>query len=247
MSDLKIVGRGREGGKNRKKFCMNTFLEEAKDHERIFFRYVILLSDMFSTPIFAGQGILLNGRITFEDLVVLSFPGSDRFISMENLRAGKAISRCYRNRGIGEFLKELDMTEGRSTGIPKILRAMKDNGSPRPEFETDDDRQHFLIRLPVHPKANVLMIDHDKAPVEAPVVFAGTDQKIIISLKDHDLARQELLRGLGYSQPTGNFKKAIERLLQQGFIERTIPDKPNSLLQKYRLTKKGKEQIGAVR
>jgi len=46
------------------------------------------------------------------------------------------------NRRIGEFLKELDLTEGRSTGIPKILKVMKENGSP-PEFETDEDHTSF--------------------------------------------------------------------------------------------------------
>lgn len=50
----------------------------------------------------------------------------------------------------GEFLKELDLTEGRSTGIPKILRVMTHNGSPAPSFETDKDRSYFLIRLSVH-------------------------------------------------------------------------------------------------
>jgi ATP-dependent DNA helicase RecG len=89
-------------------------------------------------------------RITREDFVVLSFPGPDRSIKMEDLRRGKGVSRRYRNRRIGEFLKELDLTEGRSTGISKILKAMKANGSPLPEFETDDDRSYFLIRLPVH-------------------------------------------------------------------------------------------------
>ena len=44
----------------------------------------------------------------------------------DDLRAGRAVSRRYRNRRIGEFLKELDLTEGRSTGIPKILREMTD-------------------------------------------------------------------------------------------------------------------------
>jgi len=89
-------------------------------------------------------------RITTDDLVVLSFPGPDRSIRMEDLRAGKAITRRYRNRRIGEFLKELDLTEGRSTGIPKVLRVMAENGSPAPEFETDEDRTYFLIRLPIH-------------------------------------------------------------------------------------------------
>ena len=63
------------------------------------------------------------------------------------------MSRRYRNRRVGEFLKELDLTEGRSTGITKILKVMAANGSPAPEFETDDERTYFLIRLPVHRRA----------------------------------------------------------------------------------------------
>lgn len=34
------------------------------------------------------------------------------------------MNRRYRNLRIGEFLKELDLTEGRATGIPKILKVM---------------------------------------------------------------------------------------------------------------------------
>jgi ATP-dependent DNA helicase RecG len=89
-------------------------------------------------------------RISPEDLVVLSFPGPNRSVRMEDLRAGRAVSRRYRDRRIGEFLKELDLTEGRSTGIPKILGVMRSKGSPPPEFESDEDRTYFLIRLPVH-------------------------------------------------------------------------------------------------
>ena len=50
------------------------------------------------------------------------------------------MSRRYRNRNrrIGEFLKELDLSEGRSTGVPKILKAMTANGSTSPILETDD-------------------------------------------------------------------------------------------------------------
>ena len=89
-------------------------------------------------------------RITPEELVVLSFPGADRSIRMADLQQGRAVSRRYRNRRIGEFLKELDLAEGRSTGVPKMLRAMRNNGSTPPIFETDDDRTWFLVRLPVH-------------------------------------------------------------------------------------------------
>jgi DNA-binding PadR family transcriptional regulator len=50
---------------------------------------------------------------------------------------------------------------------------------------------------------------------------------------------------LGYPQPTGNFKKALAKLLDAGLIEMTIPDKPNSRLQKYRLTPKGQKVLAS--
>lgn len=45
----------------------------------------------------------------------------------------------------------LNSTEGRSTGIPKILAAMQRNNSPAPVFDTDEGRTYFLVRLPLHP------------------------------------------------------------------------------------------------
>jgi ATP-dependent DNA helicase RecG len=84
-------------------------------------------------------------------MVILSYPGPDRSVRLEQLRLGRAMSRRYRNRRSGEFLRELNLTEGRSSGIPKILRAMKLNGSLPPEFEFDEDHSYFLARLPVSP------------------------------------------------------------------------------------------------
>ena len=40
--------------------------------------------------------------------------------------------------------------EGRNTGFKKILDAIKLNGSPLPEFETDDDHTYFISRFYVH-------------------------------------------------------------------------------------------------
>src|SRR5690625_7733563 len=66
------------------------------------------------------------------------------------LKKRRIVSREYRNRRIGDFLKELQLTEGRATGFPKIYDAMKRNGSPEPGFETDDVRTYFLAVLHVH-------------------------------------------------------------------------------------------------
>lgn len=46
--------------------------------------------------------------------------------------------------------KELKLTEGRNTGIPKIKRALKNNGSREPEFETNDTRDYFITTIFMH-------------------------------------------------------------------------------------------------
>ena len=81
----------------------------------------------------------------------LNCPGPDRSIPMSAIEKGDNLkSRRYRNRRLGDFLKELDLTEGRSTGIPAIQEKLAANGSPRATFETTEDRLTFLIHIPVH-------------------------------------------------------------------------------------------------
>lgn len=92
-------------------------------------------------------------RVLPDRIEVLSYPGADRSVSREGLRHFRAISRRYRNRRVGDFLKELRLTEGRNTGFHKILRALRENGSPDPVFETDEDRLYFLTTIFAHEPA----------------------------------------------------------------------------------------------
>ena len=56
----------------------------------------------------------------------------------------------YRNRRIGEFLKELDLVEGRNTGVPVIVHSMQGNGSPNPVFSSPETRDWLSVVLPIH-------------------------------------------------------------------------------------------------
>jgi ATP-dependent DNA helicase RecG len=51
---------------------------------------------------------------------------------------------------------------------------------------------------------------------------------------------QALLQAAGYRERTGNFKRSLEKLLAVHFLELTLPDKPTSPKQKYRLTPQGR-------
>ncbi|MDE6415686.1 MAG: hypothetical protein K2K68_01505 [Duncaniella sp.] len=83
---------------------------------------------------------------------ILSYAGPDRSISSEAIKAARKLkARRYRNRRLGDFLKELDLTEGRATGIPTIQKSLEENGSGRASIETDEDRTYFLMTFPCHP------------------------------------------------------------------------------------------------
>lgn len=178
-------------------------------------------------------------RIGEKEITVSSFPGPDRSIRMEDLRVGRAVSRRYRNRRIGDFLKELDMAEGRSTGIPKILRAMRKNGSPPPVFESDEYRTWFLVRLPVREGVSSYRTPpeaghdtghergHDEGSVSEHV------ERLVAALNG-ELSRPDLQAALGISS-RGYFLKAyLQPALEAGLIEMTLPDKPTSRKQRYR-------------
>ena len=183
-------------------------------------------------------------RITPEELVVLSFPGADRSIRMEDFKNGQAVSRRYRNRRIGEFLKELELAEGRSTGIPKILRAMQQNGSPAPVFESDDDRTWFLVRLPVHERVSHVATEHETDQVTTQGTPQVTPQvvghvELLVTALTGEMSRAQLQAALKLRDRKHFVTVYLQPALKGGMVEMTLPDKPNSRNQRYRRTVQG--------
>lgn len=72
---------------------------------------------------------------------------NNEIVSLEPQAIYQIKATKYRNCRIGEFLKELKLTEGRNTGVPKIKRALKNNGSKEPVFETNDTRDYFITTI----------------------------------------------------------------------------------------------------
>ena len=81
---------------------------------------------------------------------IISYGGPDRSIKLSDLNHGIAHARRYRNRKLGDFLKELGLTEGKATGIPTIIKELKINGSPEAKFSTDEERTYFMATIPAH-------------------------------------------------------------------------------------------------
>lgn len=197
-------------------------------------------------------------------MTIISYPGPVRSVRLDQLQAGRAQPQRYRNRRIGEFLKELEFTEGRCTGIPKIIEAMERNGSPPPEFEFDEDHSYFMVRLPIHPAA--LEVAESATGQEPGKVGAGGtaaagtesgsggDQvgtKSALSRHQVEILRKCLADGeiadlMAIAERADRTKfrdQVLKPLLADGLLEMTIPDKPTSSKQRYRTTDKGRNLL----
>lgn len=125
--------------------------------------------------------------------------------------------RRYRNRRIGEFLKELGLTEGRNTGVHKILRALRENGSSDPLFETDEDRLYFMITLYAHADearkedSETRAIGYNSAQSRRAVILEtlAKDETITISQLSHTL-----------SIPIATLNRDIAYLKKNGVLSR---------------------------
>ena len=186
-------------------------------------------------------------RVLPDQITITSYPGADRSISLADLAAGQIVSRRYRNRRIGDFLKELELTEGRGTGIPKIQRALRENGSPSAEFKTDEDRSYFTVVLPIHPEAT------------PQVTTQATTQVTTQVSGDLDETRRAILQLCLTPQDRASLQTALKRksikhlrehylkpLLQIGWLEMTEPDSPNSPTQQYRATPAGRAALASA-
>ncbi len=212
-------------------------------------------------------------------ITILSYPGPMPPITNADLQQRRVVSRTYRNRRIGDFLKELDLTEGKSTGFPVIRDAMAANGNPEPVFYTDDQQLLFLATLPCHDEMKVTKLVTKITPEEVDKTFSkGLNIERLSVLLDNDISevkdyireriesepvtksvtkmvtkiidylaeprsRQEIFAFLDMGNQTKNFNTNLKPLIENNLIELTMPRKPQSKLQKYRLTVKGKKLL----
>jgi len=162
-------------------------------------------------------------HVRTDKIEIISYPGALPPVDNESLKKERVVARIYRNRRIGEFLKELNLTEAKGTGFPTIRRAMSKNGSPKPLFEMDSDKTYFLTILRIHPNS-----------------FKISQEINLLEFCKNPKTRKEIFEdNLKISNQTKNYRKYIAPLIEKGFIDLTSADKLSSKSQMYVISKKG--------
>ncbi len=146
-------------------------------------------------------------------ITIQNVGGPDRSIPSADINRGELlISKRYRNRRLGEYLKELELTEGRSTGIPTIQNVLKANGSPRAIVVTDEERTFFRITIPCHEGSGNIIADiakregspistNEGSPISSPISSPNTADAIIAMIKENPYISTSMMAGkLGISK-----------------------------------------------
>jgi predicted HTH transcriptional regulator len=160
---------------------------------------------------------------------------------------------------LAESLYLAKYIERMGTGTEDMIARCQEARLPEPQFALTDGFVVTLWRRPGRALEAVTGEDsmegqrkdparahdeaHDKAHDEAHEPMTPVERAILISCAEGPKATPDLLLALGYTTRTGNFKKAIARLLESGSLELTIPDKPRSGRQRYRLTTMGEARL----
>lgn len=132
-------------------------------------------------------------------------------------------------------------------GTNRVIAMCRKHGTPPPRFE---ERQGFLVvtfkaQMVAGGAARVGLQVESK--VESRVESVGAlEDRIVASVRSGPLSKSEIAVAVGKQTVDGQLHSAVRQMLQTGLIEYTLPDRPNSRLQKYRLTEAGRRMLPAV-
>ena len=120
--------------------------------------------------------------------------------------------------------------------VRDFMRNQHTTNPPPPVFETDEYRTAFVVRLPCRPRA-------DARDAVAPTPQVTPQVLRLLHACEGELLREELQQRLGLADRKHFHKSYLRPALDAGMVEMTLPDKPQSSRQRYRLTSLGRARL----
>jgi len=178
----------------------------------------------------------------FSDRIEISSPGGLPPGMHKNDLGHKSVRR---NPIIADLYHRIGFIEKAGTGIERMREGAREFGYPEPRFDTDG---FFTVTFTPIKTSEIdrHQAGTKKAPSEHQVgtKWALSDEKLnLLKNLTKESTLVELMTGIGRTDRSKFRKNVLLPLIQDGLIELTIPDKPRSQHQRYRITPVGKKTL----
>lgn len=141
-----------------------------------------------------------------------------------------------RNALIADLLHRIGFIEKAGTGIRHIRENVRAQGCAEPEFESGS---FFTATFRPNPDVRARADEQPRTPAADQV----TREVRLLRAISGEMTRLQIQQALGLTH-SGHFRAMYLRpALEAGLIEMTVPDKPRSKNQRYRLTTAGREYL----
>lgn len=126
--------------------------------------------------------------------------------------------------------------ERMGTGTGDMIRRCREAGLAEPGFAVSDGFVTTIWRK----NGKALVAKPESQP-------ESLEQRVLALLANGPLAKASISAALGQKEISGHLNQVIRVLLADQTLEYTVPDKPTSRLQQYRLTDKGRALLATLR
>ena len=177
----------------------------------------------------------------FRDRVEIVTPGGLPAGMREEDLGTKSVPR---NPLLFGMLYRMGLVEQIGSGIRRIRQLCRDYEVAEPRIDVSENWVTTTFTRPVEHAAD--RTTRHAAP-QVPDMYPASPPQVtqqirsLICCLDRERTRSEILQSLGLKDRTNLAKEYVQPALAAGLIEMTIPDRPRSSKQKYRLTDKGRE------
>lgn len=145
-----------------------------------------------------------------------------------------------RNPIVADVFHRAGLIEKWGRGTNRVAEMCRSAGVAPPAFAEIGGAAVVTFRVPVAQ----LQPRPESRPESQPESLLT---KIVASLEGQPRSKSEIAALVGHRSVSGELNKQIRSLLAQRLIEYTVPDKPNSRLQKYRITDEGRARLAVQR
>ena len=145
-----------------------------------------------------------------------------------------------RNALVSDLLHRIDFVEKAGTGIRRIRDEASAQDCPEPQFEANS---FVTVTFRPNPGVRAEAEERPMDRVTGGVTGGVTGEVRLLRVMSGEMTRQRLQEALGLKHED-HFREAyLTPALRSGLIEMTIPDKPRSSKQRYRLTAAGNKYL----